>query len=236
VARRYPASDAARSPRISELTLGDDAELWEALGFAVQGDGFPIGSVTARLAGSESGPGIVGWSLRDIRTNDLDGLPTTVAYGDPPAPAAEHPNGALSIDHVVVVTPSLDRTAAAFDDAGVPLRRVREAGTPEQPMRQGFLRLGEVILELVQPPPGAEVRVGAVSMPAPEERDPARFWGVVFVVSDLDRLASVLGERLGEARPAVQPARRIATLQATAGSTVPVAFITPQPAPDPARR
>jgi hypothetical protein len=236
VASRRQPSDAARRPRISELTLGDEASLWEELGFAVQGETFPIGSVSVRLAGSESGPGIAGWSLREIRTNDLDGLPTTLSYGDPPAAPAEHRNGALSIDHVVVVTPSLDRTAAAFDDAGVPLRRVREAGSPDHPMRQGFLRLGEVIVELVQPPPGAEVRVESASMPALEDTDPARFWGLVFVVSDLDRLASALGDRLGAPRDAVQPGRRIATLQATAGSTVPVAFITPQPAPDPARR
>ena len=69
---------------------------------------------------------------------------------------------------VVIVTPDFDRTAAALDAAGMPFRRVRDAGG----FRQGFRRLGPAILELVesqQMPPG-----------------PARFWGLTLIASDLD--------------------------------------------------
>jgi hypothetical protein len=46
-------------------------------------------------------------------------------------------------------------------------------------------------------------------------------------VESLDRAAAALGERLGDARDAVQPGRRIATLRRSAGFAVPVAFMTP---------
>jgi hypothetical protein len=113
-----------------------------------------------------------------------------------------------------VFTPDLDRTFAALESAGLDLRRVRDAGTPEHPLRQGFYRLGEVILEVV----------GDV-----EPDGPARFWGLVVVVSDIEALAERLGDDLGAPRGAVQPGRRIATLRASAGLGVPVAFMSPAP-------
>ena len=186
-----------------------------------------VGSVALALAGPAAGEGIVSWTLRDARTAELDGLATDLD-DRPSEPAPAHPNGTRRIDHVVVVTPSLDRTAAALDDAGVRLRRERAAGTPEAPLRQGFFRLGEVILEVVAP-----AREGGSPMPGVEPLDgaaPARFWGLVFEVGDLDGCAELLGDRLGRAREAVQPGRRIATVRAAAGLGVPVAFITP-PAP-----
>ncbi len=88
----------------------------------------------------------------------------------------------------------------------------REAGS----FRQGFRRIGPAILELVEV-------VG-------EDPDgPARFWGLVPIVADLDALSARLGELLGGVRPAVQPGRRIATLSSEAGLSPRVAFIDPEP-------
>ena len=56
---------------------------------------------------------------------------------------------------------------------------------------------------------------------------PARFWGLVVTVADLDALAERLGPVLGSARPAVQPGRRIATARRAAGLGTRVAFMTP---------
>jgi hypothetical protein len=124
-----------------------------------------------------------------------------------------HPNGAVALDHVVVITPGFDRTASALEQAGMPLRRIRRAPGGG---RQGFRRLGPAILELVE---------------APDLDDgPARFWGLVVIVPDLDALALRLGERLGEVRPAVQPGRWIATVRPPAGLEEAVAFMTPDPA------
>ncbi len=61
--------------------------------------------------------------------------------------APDHDNGALGIDHVVITTPNFARTSGALTDAGLELRRFREAPGG---FRQGFRRLGQAILELVE--------------------------------------------------------------------------------------
>lgn len=197
-----------------ELEVCGPREPWERLGFRIDAAGTcRVGAVTLRFAGDGPG-GVRAWTLAGARGDGpVDGLPTRRrSAGELPEPAAEHPNGALGLDHLVVMTPDLDRTFAALDAAGFDLRRTRDAGTPERPLRQGFYRAGEAIVEVVGdvPPPG-----------------PARFWGLVAVVRDLDALAERLGERLGLPRDAVQPGRRIATVRESAGLGVPIAFMTP---------
>jgi hypothetical protein len=196
---------------IAALELGGTSAPWERLGFATGADGIRIGAVRLSFASGEP-DGIAGWTLLGAQDADLDGLPTRreEAAETPNEPPA-HPNGALRIDHVVVFTPELDRTFAALEAAGLERRRVRDAGTPERPLRQGFYRLGEVILEVV----------GDVEPPGP-----AHFWGLVVVVADLDALGVRLGGDLGAPRDAVQPGRRIATVRESAGLGLPLAFMS----------
>ena len=207
------------SVSLVELELGGSAAPWERIGFAAEPDGsIRVGAVRLRFrgqgTGGEGGPaqGILGWALAGASGGELDGLPTRLVETPPPEEPVSHPNGALHIDHVVVFTPELDRTLGALEAAGLDLRRVRDAGSPEHPVRQGFYRLDEVILEVV----------GDI-----EPDGPARFWGLVVVVEDLEALARRLGEHLGSARDAVQPGRRIATVRGSAGLGLPVAFMTP---------
>lgn len=54
---------------------------------------------------------------------------------------------------------------------------------------------------------------------------PARFWGLTFVVADLDALARGLGSHLDGIRPAVQSGRRIAPLARSARVSTRVAFM-----------
>ena len=130
------------------------------------------------------------------------------ATGAAPGPAAvSHPNGAVAVDHVVILTSDFDRTASAVAAAGMPLRRLAQ----RDGARQGFRRLGPAIMEIVQAP-----EVGAT-----------RFWGLVVIVSDLDALADRLGDLLARIRPAVQPGRRIAPLRSAAGLGPAVAFMDP---------
>jgi hypothetical protein len=196
---------------IDELLVADPPDAWEALGFHVDGDRCRIGAVTLRLAGAERGRGIVEWSLRGASTTELAGLPTRLAdreseESDTPPERVDHPNGALQLDHVVVSSGDFDHTVATLEAAGLSLRRIRDDG----PRPMAFFRLGEVILELVQG----------------EEGTPAEFWGLVAVVSDLDRLASQLGERLGAVHDAVQPGRRIASLQDAGEVSPALAFMS----------
>src|SRR5438132_3762365 len=125
---RRSAAATMPPPTIDELTLGDEPERWHALGFTVSGESCRLGDVRLRLAGAQAGRGIVGWSLREVAGTELDGLPTSRSErtADLTEPAAAHPNGVLAIDHVVAVSPSLDRSVLALQAAGLDLRRRRE--------------------------------------------------------------------------------------------------------------
>jgi hypothetical protein len=168
-----------------------------------------VGGVRLRLDGEGSGKGILGWRLRDLATTELDGIPTERSDA-PPAQGGPQPNGVVAIDHVVAFTPDLDRTMSALQAAGVDFRRLREEPTPAGGGHQAFFRMGEVILEVVHA--GRE--------------GPARLWGISFLVDDLDATVAHLGELVSEARDAVQPGRRIATLRREAGLGVAVAFMS----------
>jgi hypothetical protein len=211
-------------PTIDELTIADPPEAWRDAGFDVHGDSFAVGSVVVRLAGPDAGRGIVACTMRDVVVESADGLAVSRSTAPPRDPIDHvHPNGVRTIDHLVAFTPSLDRTVPALEQAGLDLRRIREEPTPGGAPRQAFFRLAEVIVEVVEVPPGSR-----------EERNPdapSRFWGLAFGVDDLDRSAAYLGERLGEPRDAVQPGRRIATLRREAGLSPGIAFMTPAPAP-----
>ena len=206
---------------IDELAVADQPERWTAASFAVHDSCCQLGSVRLRFAGprQEAGAGILGWSLRGIASVELDGLPTTRSQSPPPPPPGAHPNGAVAVDHVVVMSPALDRTVAALRAAGLDLRRVREQPTPAGAPRQAFFRLGEEILEVVQEPDAVLERDGGPDRPA-------RLWGLALRVQDLDRTLAALAPNVSPARPAVQPGRRIATVRRSAGLAVPVALMS----------
>jgi hypothetical protein len=207
---------------IDELVLADAPERWSALGFDLRDGSLQLGAVRLRLAGEDAGRGIVGWSLRGVSSTELDGLATTRSDSPVPAPAPQHPNGILALDHVVAMSPALDRSVQALQQAGLDLRRIREEPTPAGAPRQAFFRLGAEILEVVQAPEQAVEQRGGADRPA-------RLWGLALIAADLDRAVAALGDHAGEARAAVQSGRRIATIKRSAGLAVPVALMSVKP-------
>ncbi len=197
-------------PQLAALQIADPPSAWRALGFTVLDDGVVVvGGVELWL--DATGRGITGWTLRGLgRHGDIDGLPTGLT-SDPPPPDVTHANGALGVDQVVVTTPDFDRTAAALEAAGMPLRRVVDAGG----FRQGFRRLGPAILEVVEVVNGPPGR--------------ARFWGLVVIVPDVFALRARLGPVVGEVRDAVQPGRHIAALDNAVNISPRLAFMDPEP-------
>jgi len=218
-----------------EIEIGDDPITWASLGFTVGDDDVArVGRVGIRLAGAgdKRGRGILGWTLATgAPAGDVDGLPTDYAVAPDDGPGADdgpvhagpapapppppHPNGVVSIDHIVVMTPDLDRTTEALGAVGLEARRTREAGGGR---RQRFFRLGEVILEVVGPA-------------APAGDGPATFWGLALTVADIDATAAHLTGRIGAPKTAVQNGRRIATLRAGDEVSVPIAVMSAAPPP-----
>lgn len=197
---------------VASLDVADAAGVWRSIGFSVDGDdACAVSGLRIRLGRGERK--ISGWALRDWDGPDeIDGLPTRRSDDDVP-PTPEHPNGVIALDHLVLMTPDITRTTAAIEAAGLELRRTRDTDQYGPPFRQTFFKLGDVVLEVIGPV-------------EPQGDKPTRFYGLAFTVADLDQTAAFLGDRLRPAKEAVQPGRRIATLDRAAGSSVPIAFMS----------
>jgi hypothetical protein len=193
--------------QLAGLAVADPPECWRALGFAVDDrDRVVLAGVELTLAGA--GRGITGWTLRHATSDaDIDGLATTVTNDAPRTAVGVHPNSASGIDHVVIVTPHFDRTAAILAERDLELRRIRQAGD----RRQGFRRLGPTIVELVEVP----------------EAPATALWGLTVVVADIVALADEHAV-VSDVRPAVQRGRRIASVSRAAGLSTRLAFMDPE--------
>ncbi len=217
--------------RLQSLTVADEPETWAALGFSVVDATVWIGSTGIVCGGSALGRGIVDWTLIDdtnAPVGIIDGL--TTGTSDPlrsgPATSANHVNGVVAIDHVVISTPDVERCVAAFETAGLELRRRREgAAYGSQRMRQAFFWLGDpdgpvdrkVILEVVGP-----------EIPDPDKAaEPARFFGLALTVRDLSSTMAFFGDLMKPPTDAVQSGRQITTISSRAGSSVAIAVMSP---------
>lgn len=198
------------APVLTEIRVAADPTAWAAAGFSVAADAAAVGGVAIEFVAGSGG--VVDWALTGAPGAGIDGLPTRVGNERGPA-SVPHANGVVEIDHLVVLTPRLERTIEAFEEFGARLRRIREGETGLGQYRQAFFRLGRPILEVVE----------AADMDA---ASPARFWGITFTTSDIGAAAELLGDKLGRVKDAVQPGRRIATVRKEAGLGLPVALIS----------
>lgn len=191
------------APAVVEIEVADEPSAWRAAGFTVDGDVTHVGSITLRLIGRDAGTkGIQSWSWSGLDGDGpIDGLATCTAPAAIVTPGA-HPNGSTILDHVVVVTPDLERTVPAFEARHLEVRRVRHTDQYGPAFRQVFFRGGETIIELIGPDVPKEG----------DDRD-AHFYGLAFTVADLDATAARLGDGLGPIKDAVQEGRRIATVR-----------------------
>ena len=209
--------------QVEWLEVAGERDVWRSLGLVV-GDGglIPLIGTCIRIVepsdveqSADGASGIVGWALSgvdpELDGTTIDGLATSVVELAGPV-FAHHELSVSGLDHVVVMTHDLARTTGAIADAtGCELKRVREVGT----MRQGFHRIGRggLIVEVVERP---EIDEG-----------PASFWGLVLNVEDLDAACDQIGsDRISAPKDAVQPGRRIATIDKDVGLGVPVALMT----------
>jgi hypothetical protein len=113
---------------------------------------------------------------------------------------ALHPNGITDIDHIVLFSPDLGRTVEALAAIGVEARRERDAQLGGRPIRQIFVRFGDVIIEVVGSPDAAS-------------EGPSTLWGITYEVANIDATAAYFGDRTAPVKDAVQPGRRITTLR-----------------------
>lgn len=203
---------------VGELVIASTIEPWQAIGLKVSDGVARIGGIALRFVpvGADGREGVVSWGLAGSPTDaaDIDGL-ATHHVDEPPEGARDHALDIVGFDHLVVMTSSLERTCGAIEAAtGEPLKRIREAGA----IRQGFHRLGELIIEVVESP----------QVIAPT----ASFWGFVWNVADLHEMCDRLGpDVISLPKAAVQPGRFIASVRASVGLGLPLALMSPPSRP-----
>lgn len=191
--------------QLKSLAVGG-ASAWSHLGFGA--GPFVLGTT---IIAPQEGDGIVAAHIAGV--DDLDGLALD-RDATPEAPADSPTNGIVGIDHVVVNTPDMDRTIAAFEAQRLEVRRQRRFETKDGTRVQTFIWLGDVICEIV----GSD---------SPTGDGPATWWGLAVVAADLDATATEMGDGVSSVRDAVQPGRRVATVRADCGLTVPLLVMSP---------
>jgi hypothetical protein len=207
------------APTINALVIADPPDAWAGAGFTVDDDTCVVGQVRLQLVGRDGDrKRIQSWSLRGVPdgTEMIDGLATTTSDDPMPSPVT-HSNGAVLIDHLVIMSPDVDRTTAALNGVGLDTLRTRHVDPVQYGFeaRQTFFRLGDVVLELIGPN-------------APQGDGPSAFFGLAYTVADIDALPALYGEHLGRVKDAVQPGRRITTLRhKDLGLSVATAFMSP---------
>jgi len=98
-----------------------------------------------------------------------------------------NPNTVSYLEHIVVMTPSLESAISRVEAIGVPCKRIREAG---RGMRQAFFKLEQTVIEVVAPSPN---RPG--------------IWGLAFMCEDIRRaveVACTAGLQATEPKAAIQ--------------------------------
>jgi hypothetical protein len=198
--------------RLTELRVGGPIEPWRTLGVVDTAPRVEVEGCSLTIDPTAPA-GLLGWGLDSDGVDvpaSIDGIPSWRAA--PPRGSEPASLGIVGWDHVVVMTSSLDRTCGAIETTtGAPLKRIRDAGGG---VRQGFHRLGGLIVEVVESP--------QVTAPT------ASLWGFVWNVAQLDTLAERLGPDVMSApRDAVQRGRRIASVRHSVGLGVAVALMSP---------
>ena len=190
-----------------QLVVGGSCDPWRLIGLNFDDDHLcRIGRVNLLVTDGLPGS-TLGWAFEQVLPA-IDGIAAGIAHPAAAVVARDYSR----IDHVVVMTDSLERTSGALSDTALlERRRIREVGDG---VRQAFHRSGEVIIEVVQTPTAKH----------------ASLWGFVLVADAFDEVVTRLGKSVVTApKPAVQAGRRIATVRREVGLGVNVALMSPDP-------
>ena len=190
------------SPSLHTIVVGDTPAAWASAGFTLTGTNnneVVVGPIRVLLVGGDQ-RGVVAWEFEGLEADSsVDGL-RSLARREPEAVEVIHPNCVSLIDHVVLMSPDIERTVDALQASGFEPKRRRILDKATPPRQQVFFWAGPTILELVGPLEA-------------ESAKPCTIWGLALVSRDLDASKDQLGDLLSYPKEAVQTGRRIATLR-----------------------
>lgn len=190
------------SPSLHTIVVGDAPAAWASAGFTLTGKNeneVVVGPIRIRLVGGDR-RGAVAWEFSGLNDDgSVDGLLSLARHEPEPVDVA-HPNKVTLLDHVVLMSPDIERTVTALRATGFEPKRRRILDTATPPRQQVFFWAGPTILELVGPLEA-------------ESAKPATIWGLALVSDDLDASKAHLDNLLSDPKEAVQSGRQIATMR-----------------------
>ena len=217
--RRFVASESksSKSVHLSELAVGDRPESWKRAGFSVGlSDSVQFGDLSINLTGLGT-RGITSWSFDpEVSMSNICDIPVANTRGVASfAMRPEdyvHANGVHSIDHIVVKCGDVAHAESQFNSIGMsPNRKVTNQS---KGMHYLFYKTGSTIIEVV--------------CPIFKNSERGFIWGITFVTPDIDATYDYLKPLVKTPWNAVQPGRRIMTLNTEhLDISVKMAFISP---------
>ena len=201
--------------KIDAVSIGvpDHPDAWASIGCTVVGGAVPFSNGALLLGGA-------GLVIADVPpsalASELEGIPLSAGAEHEPV---EHAGGAFELDHLVLLTDSLERTSEAVEAVlGLECRRVRETDT----VRQAFHRFADV--------PTGVSRGCIVEVVESDRVERTTLMGIVLNVTDLFEMADRFGpDVMGLPKPGVQRGRYISTVRRDVGLGIAVALMTPEP-------
>ena len=206
------AEDAARPGQAGlRLALAGDGPAagdGQAVVEALEARGLAVEHALARRGDDESGGAARDWGSVRLAASSSRGLPVELVHGETlaiaSAPQGPDPARITSLDHLVVLSPAPDATAALYGDA-LGIRLALDRSFERRGVRLLFFRVARTTIEI-----GA--RLGAP--PEPDARD--RFGGLAWQVPDVDAIQARLaadGFDVSETRTGHKPGTRVCTVR-----------------------
>ena len=209
----------------SHVVVNDSIRAWRQLGFTVHECGcLRLNEMTIKLNSEvQEGckRGVSGWAFSGLLPDidSIDGIPIDGSVScdcnraGKSDESVDHENGVFEIDHIVIKTCNWKELDNTFRRIGIANKRSRvdeKTGT-----RYMFYRPSKTILEVIDRNDG--------SIPVA-----AKIWGITFSCRDIDATHNFLSDVTKTPWQAVQPGRRITTLQSGKRDvSIALAFMSP---------
>jgi hypothetical protein len=207
------------APFLSELTVGDSPEQWGRAGFSIDSHSIiKFRNLAIRLVGPKP-RGVTSWSFTPtVSFPTICNIPIS-ALSVPAQIHREpiiHANRIMSIDHVVLKHGDLVFVENQFKSIG--LLPKRQIANESKGLWYTFYRTDSTIIEVI--------------CPMQKTLDCGLIWGITFVSEDIDATHDYLKPLTKVPWNAVQPGRRITTLNTDhLDISLKIAFISPHGKP-----
>jgi hypothetical protein len=211
-------SHVISGPFPTRLVIGDNTDSWVRAGFSVTRTGeVNFGNFVLQLIGINNNRGVIGWEFSEpIGSSILCDIPVTKALAPTIPSSPQHPNGVVSVDHIVLKSENIMSTVEELGIIGLqPRRRNRDE---KRNLEYVFYKTNSTIIEVISP----------ISVSNNLSAKGHILWGIAFTCPDIFATHRHLSTLTKLPWAAVQEGRSITTLNTKElDISIKVAFLSP---------